>query len=125
MENFGSVNEALDFAIEREQEASDFYKWHLIGAHTFYKVRRIGPALEMAAVDVGRLNKRLKQSPDLVAYERIDNRLLLTASTAELQEFLKEHGDDEGLFGDFSDMKKAPANSGDEPEPPEQDEPNE
>jgi len=30
MDNFGSVDEALDFAIEREQEASDFYT-HLAG----------------------------------------------------------------------------------------------
>ena len=42
----------------------------------------------------------------MIKYEIVHDRLVLTASTKELQEFLKAHANDEGLFGEPSKMKR-------------------
>jgi hypothetical protein len=48
----------------------------------------------------------LENDPNLIKHEIVQDRLVLTASTKELQKFMKAHADDEGLFGEPSKMKR-------------------
>jgi len=92
-----------------EVETNQFYIWHFQPVHTFMKIRQITPTLQMAPVDPKWLDQLLLKSPELLAHERIDERLILTAPTEKLQQFFRKHADAEGMFGDFSDMRKAPS----------------
>ncbi len=68
----------------------------LVPAHTFPKVTRIDPVLEMAFLDPDRLEKLLNQDPAALRHEKTaDKRIVITASTADLQRFIIAHLEDE------------------------------
>ena len=78
----------------------------LVPAHTFLKIEQIEPTLKMRIMDPDNVEQILEKDPNLIKHEIVQDRLVLTASTKELQEFLKAHADDEGLFGEPSKMKR-------------------
>ena len=95
------------FPGELELQANNFYKIHLLPAHTFLKVDQIKPTLEMRIMNHEELQKMLKDDPNLLKHEIIkDNRLILTASTKELQQFMKKYGKHKDLFGDAVEFKR-------------------
>jgi len=65
------------------------------------------------------LAKMLKSGPNLIKHEILeeqDRRIVLTASTKELQEFMKKHANDKDLFAEPSNLTRL--------EPKEPNEPN-
>jgi len=92
------------YPAEVEIKASKFYKMHLLPAHTFMKIEAMDPNLQMSMMDPEKMKKMLEADPNLLKHEIENNNPVLTASTAELQEFMKKHANDEGLFGDLSNM---------------------
>ena len=85
---------------------NDFYKFHLLPVHTFLKVEQIEPVLKMRMMDPDKLGKMLENDPNLIKHEVEEDRIVLTASTEQLQQFMKRHADEEGLFGDASDLRR-------------------
>jgi hypothetical protein len=84
---------------------SDFYKGHLVPAHSFMRVDAIGPKLILCDMDYDWMKKYLEANPTALAHELIDENssgsdkeLVLTASTADLQAFVLAHVNDDGLF---------------------------
>ena len=85
----------------KEIDRNDFYKSHLLLAHTFAKVTQIEPRLQMAFFNPDWLKKLLEKDPKAVRHEKIDeDRIVLTASTKELQGFVLEHANTKDAFGD-------------------------
>jgi hypothetical protein len=78
----------------------------LVPAHTFLKIEQIEPTLKMRIMEPDNVEEMLENDPNLIKHEIVHDRLVLTASTKELQEFLKAHANDEGLFGEPSKMKR-------------------
>jgi len=78
----------------------------LVPAHTFLKIEQIEPTLKMRIMDPENVEQMLEKDPNLIKHEIVQDRPVLTASTNELQEFLKAHANDEGLFGEPSKMKR-------------------
>jgi len=78
----------------------------LVPAHTFIKIEQIEPILKMRIMEPDNVEEMLEKDPKLIKHEIVQDRLVLTASTKELQEFLKAHANDEGLFGEPSKMKR-------------------
>src|SRR2546426_5625817 len=73
----------LDFYPEDSlcEVKQDFYKAHLVPAHLFAKVSEIGDTLRFALMNPDWLDKLLKQHPDAISHETIENdRVVLTAS---------------------------------------------
>jgi len=103
------------------EEANDFYKFHLLPVHTFMKIEQIEPTLKMQMMDPEKMEEMLKNDPNLIKHEIVEDRLVLTASTEELQQFMKKHANDEGLFGEPSELKRR---QGKEPNEPNDIEPN-
>jgi len=66
--------------------------------HSFVRVNSIGDRLKLRLTDDDRFKKLLEAEPKAVKYDMIDERPVLTASTAELQAFLAKYADDERLF---------------------------
>ena len=91
---------------DMELDVGEFYKMHLLPAHTFLKVDAIEPQLAIRAMTPDTLEQMLKEKPKLIKHEIIDDRLVLTASPKELQAFLKAHADDEDFFGDVAEFSR-------------------
>jgi hypothetical protein len=88
-----------------QQDLSDM-KWGyntflFLPAHTFIAIDSIGPQLKMRMTDDDNIKKLLAEDPNAVKHEVIessDHRIVLTASTAELQKFVLKYADDDRLF---------------------------
>ena len=78
--------------------------WHfnvffLIPAHTFIKIDSIEPQLKMRLTIEDKMEELLEQYPNAVKHtSSIWDRLVLTASTKELQAFVLKYADDERVF---------------------------
>ena len=97
------------FPAEPVLETSDFYKVHLILAHTFILVEQIEPRLKMSTMSLKWLEEYLEQNPKALQHEQVEEGLVLTASTQDLQSFLIEHLGTEGAFDDPTDMRRRTA----------------
>ena len=97
----------LDLFPEKPQlEANNFYKLHLLRVHTFMKIELIEPTLQMRMIDPDKMQDMLEDNPTLIKHEILEDGIVLTASTEQLQQFMIEHANDEGLFGDASELKR-------------------
>ena len=70
------------------------------------KVEQIEPTLQMQWMDFNKIKSLLKNDPNLLKHEIVEDRIVLTASPEELQDFIKKHANDEGFFGDASDLER-------------------
>ena len=72
-----------------------------VPVHTFIQVDRTGAQLKLRLTDDKRLAKLLEAESTAVKHEKAwDDRLVLTASTKELQTFVLKHAGDDRLFAD-------------------------
>ena len=72
----------------------------LIPAHTFLKIDSIEPQLKMRLTLEGKMKELLKENPNAVKHTSVEDRIVLTASTKELQAFVLKYADDERVFTD-------------------------
>ena len=82
-------------------DAADFYQLYLYPVHVFMKVYQISPTLEMAVMDIDWLKKYLKENPDAIEYTfagKDNKQPIITASTSELQAFVKAHANDKDAW---------------------------
>ena len=80
------------------EDKNDFYKNHLVGIHSFMRISIEPAALKLSMLDYYWLNDLLKVDPALLKHEFIDDTILLTASTKELQAFVLKHAENERAF---------------------------
>ncbi|MBA7686118.1 hypothetical protein ES703_94557 [subsurface metagenome] len=66
--------------------------------HTFIKINGIEPELKLQLTDDDELKKLLKEDPNVVKHELVEDRIILTASTKELQAFVVKYADDSRVF---------------------------
>ena len=79
---------------------NDFYKLHLIGAHLFARMEIFTDSCRYTMMDHEWLKNSLSESTENLAYEMVDDAIILTANTAELQIFFKKYADDSEAFID-------------------------
>jgi hypothetical protein len=99
----------LDFHPEddgiKELARNDFYKFHWLSAHTFARLDQVEPRLQMAFLSPEWLKKHLEEKPRSIAHvRRGKDEIILTATTAELQAFVREHA--AAAFDDPSDLQR-------------------
>ena len=70
----------------------------LIPVHTFIKIDSFEPKLKMRLTNEEDLKKLLKEKPDAVEHTFVEERLVLTASIKELQNFILKYADDKRVF---------------------------
>lgn len=90
---------------EQLKDLTDFYKMHILPVHTFMKVDQINPNLQLRMIDYEKVEKMLEDDPNLIKHETVEDRIVLTASTEELQNFVVEHV--ETIFDDNNDSSGA------------------
>jgi len=70
----------------------------LIPAHTFMRIDSIEPQLKMRLTNNDKMEELLEEDPNAVKHTSIEDRLILTASTKELQAFVLKYADDNRVF---------------------------
>ena len=91
--------------IPAESDDPNEVKWlynsmFLIPAHTFIKVDSIEPQLKMRLTQEDKMKELLAEDPNAVKHTIIEDRLILTAPTKELQAFILKYADDNRVFTD-------------------------
>jgi len=86
-----------------EQEDPNEVKWlynsfFLIPAHTFMRIDSIEPQLKMRLTNCEKMVELLEQDPNAVKHTLVEDKLILTASTKELQAFVLKYADDKRVF---------------------------
>jgi hypothetical protein len=109
-----------------DSQKSDFYKLHILGLCSFMKVEQIDPNLKIAITDDSRVNKIIETDPNIIKHEtpKINSKLILTAKTEELQEFVVEYGinadDANSIFGEPAEFIRIAQDANDNPTTEEQ-----
>ena len=86
-------------------ELNLFYRFHLLPVHTFMRVKQIEPTLQMAPLDYDWVDKFLRDHPDAIRHEDVDDGFIVfTAKPKELQAFLVKHEKPQDAFGEASHM---------------------
>ncbi len=78
----------------------DWYKFHLLGVHTFLRVEQTDPNLVLAVMQPDAVEELLEKKPTLIKHEVVDDRVVLTGSPYQLQAFLKNPEVPRQLFSD-------------------------
>jgi hypothetical protein len=91
-----------------EIHSNGYYQAHLVPAHTFMKIEQIRPTLKMRAMNPDTIKNILKADPNLIKHELIDDnkRVVITAPTQQLQQFMIKHANDKGLFDEPTELKR-------------------
>jgi hypothetical protein len=72
----------------------------LIPGHSFVIIDSIEPQLKMRWTNQEELKKLLKEEPGAVKHELVEDGIILTASTEQLQQFVLKYADDERVFSE-------------------------
>ncbi|HEX7714625.1 MAG TPA: hypothetical protein VF531_11460 [Bacillota bacterium] len=81
------------------ESANEYYKMHFIKGHIIARIN-FGEknVLRVATLNYNWLARQYKDGKLTLPHEEVENQIILTGSIHELQQFLKEHGDD--AFGE-------------------------
>lgn len=86
---------------DTQAAATDFYKAHLIAAHSFLKVSLDGDDLHLAPLSHDWAENMIARKKFEIAHEVLDGgAVVLTASTQELQAFVLKHAEDPEAFAE-------------------------
>lgn len=87
-----------------------------IPPHYLLKVSQVTPTLKMSQLDQDWLTKLLEKEPNAIAHHLVsspakpdDVRVVLTASTADLQKFIVQNLDNTAAWGEIFELKREPA----------------
>jgi hypothetical protein len=85
----------------------------LLPVHTFIKVDTFEPQLRIRLTNNNEMEKLLKEQPNAVRNELVEDNIILTASTKELQTFVLKYAQDDRVFSDkiILTRKKAQAST--------------
>ena len=81
-------------------ESNEFYASHLLAIHTLIRVDLSDSGLSLSGMSLEWMDEYADGGAGEVDFERLDNTLVLTSSTAELQAFVMKHMDDENFFSE-------------------------
>ncbi len=86
-----------------EQQEWEKMKWgynffFFVPAHTFIKIDSIKPQLKMRRTINDEMKELFKEEPNAVKYELVEDEIILTASTKELQAFVLKYAYDIRVF---------------------------
>lgn len=73
------------------ETGNDFHQMHLIRAHTFALLDLQGDRLQIKLPGGKWLEAKLEDEPDSLPHEKLEDAVVLTASTSELQEFVRRY----------------------------------
>lgn len=88
----------LDLSPKSPDLKNDLQQAHLLNTHTFSRIWLDRDTLRMTMLEHDWLKKMIDQKKMKIKHERLSDRIVLTASTKDLQRFALRHADDNGAF---------------------------
>ena len=79
------------YAADTDIQQNEFYKCHLLPVHTFMRMQQQGDGLQMASLKQDWIKKYLQEHSDAIKHEKVDDGILLTAQSKDMQVFLLKH----------------------------------
>jgi len=76
--------------------------FHLVPAHTFWKISRDGDILRVARLDADWLMRMVAAEKIKISHQRLEDRIILTAPAKELQKFVVGYANN--AFSDFGEF---------------------
>jgi len=83
-----------------EKIENDFLELHLVPAHVFGRVWLAADTLRMSLLDGDWLRRLIDKGEVEIGHEDVDDALVLTASTEELQKLVRKYADDAEAFAE-------------------------
>jgi hypothetical protein len=99
----------LDLYPESSKEGNDFYRLHFMRAHTIARVDIQEDSIQLAFLSASWLKAGLDEKSVDTPCMKVDDSLLLTGTTEDLQELVFSHTNDDEAFGDPLLLEKQPA----------------
>ncbi len=99
----------LDLVPREPVCGGQFYKMHLVPSHSFLRIGQEGETLRFALLDYEWAKKALQEDRFAVGHQLIDDRLLLTSPTGELQAFVAQCAAIPEAWSDVVILQRAPA----------------
>ena len=97
---------------DQETNRNEIYQFHFVPVHSFAKVSRTDSALHLTFMGLEWLGKLLEKNPQAIGHEMVgpanDQRCVLTASTKDLQKFVRQNLDNKEAFIDPIKLKRTP-----------------
>lgn len=86
-------------------DTSNIYYFHLVPIHSFTRIDSIDPQLSISMIDGDWLDEFMEENPDVLSYEMLQDdwsgeRLLFTANTGDIQDWLIEYAENEEMYGE-------------------------
>jgi hypothetical protein len=94
----------LDLFPEEPEQGSDFYKSHIVPAHSIWRVKLEGHTLTLWPMDAGKLMDSLQDGSLAVDHVERDGVLVFTAPTVEMQSLVATYRD--SLFTDGETLQR-------------------
>ena len=88
----------LDIFPSQPDTKNEFYKLHLIPAHTFSRIWIEGDFVKLALLDNDWLRDMVTQNKVSIRHERVEDAVILTAPTEDLQKFVVQYANDTLAF---------------------------
>jgi len=79
---------------------------YLLPLHTFILVLEINPRPRFSYLDPGWLKTFVEKNPAAIRHEKLNDEILFTASTPELQKFLLTHLKTKGAFSEPTELER-------------------
>ena len=81
-----------------EKEDETLYQMHYIPFHSIVLLKQSDSTLQLSSLNHSWMKDQIHSDPTCIAHQMIDDRITLTASSKELQQFLINHVQTEGAF---------------------------
>lgn len=92
--------------IRKEKDSTEFYNDHYFETHSFVLIEKKDNAVLVSYLEPKWLKAHLDAKPQAVKHLMLDDEVLLTDSTENLQKFLSEIVDAKGAFSDPSEVQR-------------------
>lgn len=92
--------------IRKEKDSTEFYNDHFFETHSFVLIEKKGNAVLVSYLEPKWLKSHLAAKPQAVKHLVLDDDILLTDSTENLQKFLSEIVDAKGAFSEPTEVQR-------------------
>ena len=96
----------FDFYPHEYESENDMRNMHLYPVHTFAKVDIKQNSIVIKQFSIDYLEELIEQNKIKISHEKSGMNIILTASTLELQKFVKKYADDENIFVEPTILKR-------------------
>jgi hypothetical protein len=90
---------------EVKLNVGNWFSTGLLRAHLFMKLQIKANSITLAVMNPDIAEKMVEKDPSIIKHEKTEDRMVLTASPKELQEFIKKNAATKDFFGEPEEMK--------------------